>query len=75
MKLFSANKKILATQIISYLIFALALLGKNFPGIASVFGPYKYFFIAAFFIAQAFMVYFIIQENKQKAAAQNHPKE
>ncbi|QEC77779.1 hypothetical protein [Mucilaginibacter ginsenosidivorax] len=75
MKIFSNSKKFLASQIVSYITFGLALIGKNFSNIGSELAPFKYYIIASFFLAQAFMVYFIIQENKQKAIAKNRLKE
>ncbi|SDT62336.1 hypothetical protein SAMN05216490_4398 [Mucilaginibacter mallensis] len=74
MKVFSDNRKILITQIISYVIFASAILGKNISSIAPILSSYKYFLIVAFFVTQAFMIYFIIQEKKQQAA-KNHLEE
>lgn len=68
MAIFHSQPKIRITQIVSIITFCMLLPNKYFPesDYSRIIKPFNLFIVILFFIAQGFMIYFIIQFNKAK---------
>ena len=68
MAIFHSNIKIRITQIVSIVAFCALIPNKYFPDsdYTKTISPFNWYIIVIFFIAQGFMIYYFIQENKAK---------
>lgn len=73
MAIFHSNPKIRVVQVISIITACSLLPNKYFPNsnYAKAIKPFNLYIVILFFVAQAFMIYFIIQENKIKKMNSN----
>jgi hypothetical protein len=74
MAIFHPQPKIRITQFVSIIAFGLVIPNKYFPnsGYTHAIKPFNLSIVILFFIAQAFMIYFLIQNNRNKKINSNN---
>ena len=73
MAILHSNIKIRITQIISIIAFGIVLAAKYNPNsdYTNTIKPFSLYIAIAFFVAQGFMIYLVIKENKAKKINSN----
>lgn len=73
MGIFHSNIKIRVTQLVSIITFCALLPNKYFPDsdYSKIIKQFNWCIVVMFFIAQGFMIYYLIQEKKSKKSNSN----
>jgi hypothetical protein len=73
MAIFHSNLKVRAAQILSMIAFGAVLPNKYFPdsNYSKAIKPFNLYIVIIFFIAQGFMLYYLVQEKKAKKVNSN----